>query len=257
MPNVLGNDDTMSQLATASNYGFSAISLDDLESSEYTLASIEVDLSGSVHGFKDALEKCVSTTVKSCKDSPREENLLLRVVGFNTQLNEIHGFRLLSEIDPAEYDGTFHPGGGTALFDAAQSAVEASDTYGQMLVDQEYSANAVIYIITDGADSGASVATAKSVKKAIEQARLDENLESIAVILIGVGYDSSWAKSYLDNFKTEADITQFVDMTKLFNESNPEKALAKLAGYVSKSISSTSQALSSGTSTAASSQLTF
>ena len=61
----------------------------------------------------------------------------------------------------------------------------------------------------------------------------------------------------LEAFKDGAELTQFVDLTDLFNKQSPAKALAKLAGYVSKSISTTSQALASGTSTAVSSQLTF
>jgi hypothetical protein len=86
---------------------------------------------------------------------------------------------------------------------------------------------------------------------------MDEKLESVAVILVGVGYGEQHLKDYLDKFKKTAEIDQFVDMTELFNNGSPDKALAKLAGFVSKSISSTSQALASGSTTPSSSLLTF
>jgi len=72
-----------------------------------------------------------------------------------------------------------------------------------------------------------------------------------------VGASDPMASSDLDKFKKQAEITQFVDLTDLFTKSSPEGALAKLAGYISKSISSTSQALASGSTTPNSSQLTF
>ena len=255
MPDILNN--TMQQLTTASNYGFSIVSLDELGAAEYTLATIAVDLSGSVSGWERELEKCVKTIVKSCQDSPRSDNLLLRVITFDNNLREIHGFRLLSDIDVSEYDNAFQVGGSTALFDAVQSAIEASDAYAEILVDQEYDVNAVVYVLSDGCDN-ASGATINTVKDAMITAKTREKLQSIAAILIGVGYDSGgYVAQALDDFKNGSDITQFVDLTELFNKQSPAKALAKLAGYVSRSISTTSQALSSGTSTAASSQLTF
>ena len=42
-----------------SGYGFSAAALDDLESSEYTLVTIGVDVSGSVSNFAREIEACL------------------------------------------------------------------------------------------------------------------------------------------------------------------------------------------------------
>lgn len=248
-------DDTMQQLQTPSNYQFSGANLDQLGAAEYTLATVVVDVSGSVSSFKTDLEKSIKTTVASCQDSPRCDNLLMRVLSFNDSLKEVHGFRPLADIDVKGYDNSLNPCGGTALFDAVMNGVEASEVYGKQLVAQDIMANAVIYVITDGCNNS-GYATAKSVKKAIEKIAKDEkSLESVAVILIMVGYGDSNAKTELDNFRAEANITQFVDLTDLFAKANPAKALAKLAGYISKSVSSTSKALASGSSAAASSKL--
>lgn len=254
MPDI---DTDMQQLNTASNYAFSAVGLGDLESAEYTLVTIAVDLSGSVGGWERELEKCVKTIVESLHDSPREDNLLLRVITFDDNLREVHGFRLLATIQPDEYDNSFKVGGSTALYDAVQSGIEASDLYAEILTDQEFDVNAVVYILTDGCNN-AGGATAQTVSDSIIAARHREKLQSISAILIGVGYDTGGhIAQELDTFKQTANITQFVDLTELFNKQSPAKALAKLAGFVSQSISTYSQSLASGNSTAASSQLTF
>ena len=257
MPDIMDEVSEMSSLMTASRYGFSAVGFDSLGASEYTLATIVVDISGSVDGWEDKLEDCLKAILKSCQSSPRSDNLLLRLVRFNSSVTEIHGFRLLNDIDESEYEGSLRPGGCTALFDASHTSIEATGDYGKLLVDQEdMSANGVVYIITDGQDN-ASKNTPKMVGKAIIAIIHEEKLDSFAAILIGVGYSDTITATYLDNFKDEADINQFVDLSELFASGSPEKALAKLAGYVSKSISSTSLALASGSTSASSSLLTF
>lgn len=248
--------DSMQSLTTPSNYGFSGVGLDQLGATEYTLATVVTDVSGSVGGFKNELEKCLKTILGSCKKAPRAENLLFRLVSFNTSVDEIHGFRQLADIKPSEYDNTLFPAGSTALYDAVLSSLEATGVYGEQLAGQEFLANGVVYVITDGMDN-ASSATPTAIKKAIERIRKEENLESIAVILIMVGAADAMAASDLEKFRKQAEITQFVDLTDLFTKSSPEAALAKLAGYISKSVSSTSQSLGSGTATPTSSLLTI
>ncbi len=235
----------MSQLITPSNFQFSAASLDSLGATEYTLATVVVDVSGSVSGWERELEKCISEIAKSCKKSPRCDNLMLRVVKFCHDIDEVHGFKELSNIKDGDYKDTLVASGSTALYAAVQSAIDASRTYGKALTAQDFTANAVIYVLTDGEDNCGG-ATPTSNRKAIEAVKTEEALESLSVILVGVGYQNM--ASYLDDYKNKAGITQFVDMTELFNKTSPAGALAKLAGFVSKSISSTSQALGSGKS---------
>jgi len=74
-----------------------------------------------------------------------------------------------------------------------------------------------------------------------------EDIESLLTILIGVN-DNSY-KSYLETFKDEANLSQYVSV----GDATAQK-LAKLAAFVSKSISSQSQSLGSG---GASQLLTF
>jgi len=243
----------LSQLTTSSGFQFSGVGVDALEADGYTLATIVVDVSGSVTRFRQELEDCVKAVLASCQSSPRSENLLLRLVTFSDNVNEVHGFRLLDTIQLSEVDGSIRPYGRTNLYDAVQSSVEATYDYGTLLTDQDYSVNGVIYIITDGGDTG-SRCTPDSIKSYIEQrVQNEDEMESVEVILIGVGYGS--CASYLDRFKNDANLDHFLDLEELFANSTPENALAKLTGWISRSISVTSMALQNGNSTPDSSQI--
>ena len=242
-------DTTMEDLKTASNYGFSAVKIDELGAPEYTLVTVAQDVSGSVYEYADEMENCLKTILESCQKSPRSENLMMRLVAFNDRVDEVHGFRLLNTITPNDYSSILRPDGGTALFDAVQSAVEATKDYGEILHDQDFGVNAIVFVVTDG-DDNSSRASATSVKRAVSDAMKSEKLESITVVLVGVGEDR-FVKTYLDGFQKDANINQFVDI----GDATPNK-LAKLANFISRSISSTSQALADGTD-ASSNLLTF
>ena len=99
----LTNDD-LSNFKTPAAYTFSGVRAEDLEASEYTLVTIVQDISSSVCSFEQEMTDCLKTILESCKKSPRAANLMVRLVGFNTSVNELHGFRMLSDIDPVEYD---------------------------------------------------------------------------------------------------------------------------------------------------------
>ena len=250
--------DTMSTLKTPSKFSFSTVPVDKLAAiaNEFTLATLVVDESSSVYDFAKDLEKCAKTVLESCATSPRSDNLLLRFLKFCGKVEEVHGFRPLAEINSDEYTGKINPSGSTALFDAVTNAVEASEVLGENLVNQEFTANAVIFVLTDGEDN-MSRTTPNSIRKALDRIAKAEKLESVAVILIQVGTKDAGVKAALDRFATEAKLTQLIDLTDLFASAKPGKALAKLAGFITRSISSTSTALASGSSTAASSKLTI
>ncbi len=235
------NDTTMDQLQTATgSYGFSATKLDNLGASEYTLVSIIVDESGSVSYFKSDLEKCLKEAVLACKYSPRANNLMIRVVTFANALREVHGFKLLETVNESDYDNCLNPSGATALFDAAQNSIEATITYSKSLSASYYTSNGLVIVITDG-DDNKSTATANSVKESLMKAVLTESLESLNSILVGVNVTNNTISNYLDNFHKATGFSQYVELNKA-----DAKTLARLGDFISKSISSTSQALGTG-----------
>lgn len=128
----------------------------------------------------------------------------------------------------------------TALFDATDTAIQATAQYAQDLFNNDFTCNACIYVVTDGGDN-ASRRTPDMIKKRLEDLAKSETMESIIIVLVGVtGGDVNLA-NLLKNFQTGVGISQFVDI----GDATPQR-LAKLAGFVSKSISSQSQALGTG-----------
>ena len=111
-----------------SGFSFKGARIARLGATEYTLVSIGVDETGSVNGFQDELRKMLEMALEACKKSPRSDNLLVRVIYFSTNypngVCEVHGFKPLAEINPADYPD-IHPGGWTPLCDAVFSSVGA------------------------------------------------------------------------------------------------------------------------------------
>lgn len=230
----------MEQLQAGSNYRFSATKPEKLGASEYTLATIVMDASGSVAPFAAQLEQALKTVFKACNkaDNSRRENILLRLVQFNDTLQELQGFKPLGKINEDDFNGILNIGGWTALFESVDEAIKATETYGLQLASQDFSVNAIIVVVTDGQNNKGSIMEASGVKRAVDAAMKNESLQSLLLILVGVTSDDDNLDTYLRTFKNEAGITQYVSIGK----ATPGK-LAKLADFVSQSISSTSHAL--------------
>lgn len=232
------NDDTMEQHKIAGTaFQFSATKISNLGATEYTLFGLAADKSGSVFRFGKEIEACLKSVVESCQHSPRADNLMARVVTFNHVMDEIHGFRPLADCHLGAYDGIIQPGGGTALFDTTVNLVESLASYGKSLIEQDYAANGIVCIITDGCDEHSTL-TVASARQALDRAMLSESLESLVSILIGVNVTEQRVSDKLQEFRREAGFTQYVE-----TKDATAKTLAKLAGFISKSVSSQSQSL--------------
>lgn len=237
MPKLI--DSSMEQidiLGSKGAFNFSAVKIDNLGATEYTLVTIAVDNTGSVSPFAKELVDTLKSAIEACKKSPRAENLLLRVISFNTDIDEVHGFKLLNAVDLNAY--SVNPNGNTALFDAVYSSLGATLTYAKKLTDQDFGVNGICFIITDGEDNASSM-TPDAIYQLQKKAKIGEEIESMITVLVGI--NAGACSVALDRFKSEANLTQFVDVGEVTSQ-----RLAKLAAFVSKSISSQSQALGSG-----------
>lgn len=242
MPRLM-SDDNMQQstIDGLAAFTFSGTRIDSLGATEYTLVTIAIDVTGSVSGLEDEIRNGLITIVESCQKSPRASNLLLRVILFSSSLTggieEIHGFKPLAEIDANSYP-KLKPSGMTPLFDATYSAIGSVVSYGKQLMDDDYLANGIVFVITDGMDN-TSVIGKQQIKTIAEKAIADESIESLISILIGL--NATHCSQYLDDFRLEAGLTQYLEV----GDATPGK-LAKLAEFVSQSISSQSQSLGTG-----------
>lgn len=240
MPKLNVNTDGLETFKLPGSYGYSATKLSDLGATEYTLVTLVVDDSGSIESFRADMEKAIKEVVNACRYSPRADNLMIRLVTFANRLKEVHGFKLLANCNVDDYDGILTDGGMTALFDAAVNSVDATSAYGKTLVDSDFSTNGIVVVITDGDDNRSSNSV-NSVATSLKNATANETLESLVSILIGVNITDPRISDFLKDFHTNGGFTQFVEL-----KDASAKTLAKLAQFVSKSISSQSTALGSG-----------
>jgi len=217
---------------------FSGARPDDIIVSDPTLATIMVDVSGSVSGFADDLVTMLNTAVDALKKSPRAENILVRVGRFADDVVEVHGFAPLSSI--GAYTRADLPcGGSTALIDAALSGVGAMNAYGKKLVDLKYSVNGIMFVITDGDENASVVKDPARIKAEIDRAVRGETVKGITTILVGI--NASRYEQSLKALQAAAGIGSYVAVT----DATPQR-LAKFAGLVSKSVSSASKNLAQG-----------
>lgn len=241
----MSKSETLDQFALPTDtYGYSAISLDDerIGSTKYTLVTIVVDVSGSVSDYKKELEDAIKEIIESCQNNPNKDSLMIRIVTFDDYMSELHGFKLLVDCNVDDYTDCLVIGGLTALYDASNNAIGAINDYAKKLGNNDFDANAIVVILTDGMDNRSNEATATTVKKTLQASVKEESLESMLSILVGVGVgDYPEVQRYLDEFKDEAGITQYVEI----KDAN-SNTIAKLAKFISQSISAQSQALGSG-----------
>jgi hypothetical protein len=199
-------------------------------------------MSSSVDAFRGDLITAIETSIDACRRSPRSDNLLVRVAAFSSRYpkgtSEIHGFIPLADIDLAVYQN-LQPGGMTPLLAACYMGVGAMNAYAKMLSDHDYLANGITFIITDGEENGSGPISATMVEEEITKAKRSECLESHVSVLIGV--NTTHSARALKDFQSSLGISQFIDV----GDATKGK-LAKLAAFVSQSISSTSQALGTG-----------
>jgi hypothetical protein len=235
------NDATMEQQTLpAGHYGYSATRLEKLGAAEYTLVTIVTDVSGSVAAFVHEMEEALGEITKACRFSPRADNLLLRLVAFSNRLEELHGFKLLEQCRPDDYRGILRAGGATALYDSAENAIAATDGYARQLAGAGFSVNAILFVITDGMDN-TSTRGVRHVREALSSAVTSEAVQSLLSVLIGVNVQDQNVGGYLRDFKAAAGFSQYIEL----GQANAA-LLARLADFVSRSISAQSQALGTG-----------
>lgn len=225
---------------TASHFGFSGVGLQNLNATtELTLVTICVDKSGSVAGFGKNIDDAIVNIVEACRKSPRADNLVVRVVEFNHNLHEVHGFKPLIDCAANDYSNLTSPAGSTVLFDTVLNAVESTVNYADPLTKQDYDVNGIVVVVTDGDDNGSS-STPAIIKRELDSLKAKESLDSLLTILVGVNINDSRIKKLLDSFKTDGGLDQYVNL-----DNASVSTLAKLAQFISKSVTSQSQTLGS------------
>ncbi|MCA9708501.1 MAG: hypothetical protein KDK70_21810 [Myxococcales bacterium] len=233
---------TMTTQRLRAGFSFSGTRVTDLAATEYTLVGVAADTSSSVAPFAGEIESCIKEVVTACRRSPRADNLMLRLVTFSRKLEEVHGFVPLVDCPIDSYTDAVRCEGTTALYDAATTLVESVGAYGKTLCDADFDVNGIVFVITDGADN-ASKQSAADLGRALERVRRAEHVESLVSVLVGVNVADPQLDAYLSDLAQTAGFTRYLPI----GDANAS-SLARLAQFVSRSISAQSMALGTGAS---------
>lgn len=237
---LLGTTDPTTEIVKvpATPFQYSAININDLEASDYTLVGFVSDVSGSVRDYKTDMEKALETAVESCVKSPRADNLVIRHTVFGDTVKVNHDWKLLRQIKPSDYQNCLKLQSLTSLFDGTIESIKVLGDFAERLTKAKYAVNGIVFIVTDGEDNNSSL-DAVEVKKSIDQILHGEKIESLVTILIGV--NTSHCSAALHKFAKDAGLTHYIEL-----ENATKEKLADLAAFISQSISSQSQALGTG-----------
>ena len=229
------------QKINGTSYSYSATGIQHLGATEYTLATIAIDTSGSVSSFKSELENSIKVIVQALKNNERADNLLVRLIQFDSTVKEIHGFKLLENCFPDDYNDCLDVGGATVLRDATYDVIKSTNDWGQKLYDQDLDVNGIMFVITDGCD-WQSATSMSQLKEAMAETKYQEKLESFQTFLVGVGTSGNQhVQDALSKFQQDVGLTEYIDIKDASAES-----LTKLGDWASQSIAIQSQSLGTG-----------
>ena len=177
----------------------------------FTLIAIAVDRSTGTAGFQDRMEGVLREVVTACSRSDRANTLMFRLTAFHNHYEEIHGFKLLSQCNPNDYDGVFPPGGLTACYDAALDAVESVTGFAKCLTANNCLVNGFVAVITDGLDNQSSIGNTQ-LKEALQTAEESECLKSFVSVLAGIVHNDPEVADGLKGMFRESGFTQYVEL---------------------------------------------
>jgi hypothetical protein len=130
------------------------------DTDEVTLALVVFDESGSMDIERDSVVNEFREDLEAIKKSSQADEILLSEWAFNTASRMIHSYLTLDLVEGLD---TYHPSGGTALYDALLDAYTSLVAYEKELKAQGYRTKINIAVFTDGKDNS-SRATSNEVR---------------------------------------------------------------------------------------------
>lgn len=227
-----------SQSLQYGQFKFTTVALDTLETDMVTQVLIVVDVSDSVKPFVRDLEDCIDKIIEGCKLCPNHDQLHVRVLAFSDDVMEITGF--LPIASHTTFKNRLKTYNMTALVKATLDGLSSIQGYAQALKKADYVSSAVMVIITDGADNNSRPHTVGEIRDlVVKMLEIERSVDHLQTILVAV--NAAQCVSYLKEFRDQAKLDEFIDL----GDVTPRK-LAKLAEFVSTSVSSSSKALNAG-----------
>ncbi|MFO0723854.1 MAG: vWA domain-containing protein [Myxococcota bacterium] len=171
--------------------GAAGTALEDIMAADVTLITVLIDASQSIEqgGLTKAVRAGQNELIDALLAAKEVDSILLAQWIFNDQLRVQHSY--VPVADAAKLDAkSYHPAGGTALYDAWQSALTANVSYAQKLRDGGTPVRSVVVVITDGEDNSSRVSAAQCAK--LSRALLAS--EQFVLAFVGVGNEVDFRK---------------------------------------------------------------
>lgn len=234
----------------AGHFGFSAVKLEDVETDAVTNFSLIVDGSASTNNFRSDIIQGVKDIIEGTKKGPKTETIYVQVLVFARDTQEFHGLKPLEDCNPDDYDSLFDDvkGATTALSASLIRGIESVGNMGKELIDDGYTANGIVAVITDGSENASGSLAPKDdvgtfVRRAKNEISQEEKLESLKLHVVGVNMANDFLKREMEEFRVSCEIPE-EDM--IIIEELDSSAWAKLVKFISSNVSATSLAQGTG-----------
>lgn len=223
---------------SGSTYTYSARSTQSLSENEYTLVTIAVESSNSTRDIKEKIEHWISSIASI---DEKRDRILLRVVTFNSRVEEVHGFKLLSDTSANEYVDCIAVSGSSVLVDALVNSYFATTDFAKRInPDEDISVNGLVIALSDGSDFGSTFGI-QHLRQAYKQVVGTSFLDSFASILNSIAVtDNLVSDTVLPQVQAEGCVTLYVD-----TPGHDDSSFQQSFEFVKKVILDTSKSLGS------------
>lgn len=209
--------------------------MDDIKTDQICLASIAIDTSSSMAGQEANLEQCFNQAIQACDKAPNRDGILVRITSFDSTVKELRAF-----VPPAPTPLQIKTAGMTALGRGVLDALRSTAHYAEVLAQGDYRCNAILIVLTDGDETvDDRTEVVQKINQELEQIKAKEVLDSVLIILIGFRPDVQLKK-------IQADLAAAIGARYIQLQDVTPQKLAKLAEFVSQSISSQSRQIGTG-----------
>lgn len=211
---------------------------DDVEVEDTINAVFVIDVSGSVGGYVNELNKGINEFTQRMQKSHVAEKLFVSIVEFGSRAEIMSGFQPISQIPTLDFTPSVNGklGGLTALYDGTKMGLENALNYREGLENAGVNCKTLLFVITDGEDNNSNH-RASDVKDIITKLMTDErNIASFESILFGVGKGAgmeTYFKSAAVDMGISPDGTQYVATID-----NTADDIKKMIAFISSSVSS-------------------
>lgn len=212
------------------DFNFGNFNPDDVEVEDTINAVFAIDVSSSVSGYVDELNKGINEFVQRMQKSHVAEKLFVSIVEFQSDVKVRSGFQPIDQIPAIDFTNSI--GGMTALFEGTRVALKNALDYREGLENAGVNCKTLLFVITDGDNNRPG--SPSDVKDIINNLLKEErNFASFEAILFGIG-KSSGMESYFTQAAADMGIKNVATI-----DNTPDE-IKKMINFISSSVSSAS-----------------